>query len=667
MGITKKLIAIICQSILINPVIAEKSIDSLHLDWLNPNVKPSDDFYEYANGGWLKMNPIPADYARWGTFNILYEKTLKQIHQILIATLNKTGEMSSVEQKVGDFYFSGMNESAINEQGVRGLREYFIAIDQINNRNDLQRMIARLHEIDVRVFFNFSSMQDYNNSDEVIAAMMQGGLGLPNRDYYLNEDSKFKEMRLAYVRHIAKMFELLGDSPRQTLQYANMVMDIETTLAKNSMGDIEQRDPKAVYHRMSMKQLAQLAPQLNWADYFSARRLVNLQTLNVGMPDFIKKLGLLIDKKPIEQLKLYLKWSLISEFSPYLSSSFELEHFHMMSILTGVQQQKPRWQRVLMAMEKPLGFAIGELYVKRYFSAEAKRKVLAIVHNIRDVLKDDLKTLSWMSPTTREEALKKLLLMENRVGYPDKWWDYTGLTIDKTSYVSNVINGNRFLVRRDLNKIGKPVDRGEWNLTPQTINAYYEPSLNSFNLPSAILQPPFFDLDAPAALNYGAIGYVIGHEITHGFDDQGAKFDGHGNLKNWWSRTDFKKFQQATSCIANQFSQYKINGLHVQGQLVVGEATADLGGLTLAYLAFHRSNDYKKAPTLVGITPDQQFFLAAAHIWAMNSRSEMEMNLITVDPHPPEKFRVNGTVANMPAFQQAFGIAAKKGNQCVIW
>lgn len=390
------------------------------------------------------------------------------------------------------------------------------------------------------------------------------------------------------------------------------------------------------------------------------------------MPDFFKAMNELLQSVSLDEWKIYLRWHLIDAFAPYLSKPFVDQNFKMVSALTGTQKLLPRWKRVVNTENGALGFAIGELYVEKYFSPESKQKVLDILKNIRAVLQEDIKTLSWMSPKTRDAALKKLDLMEERVGYPTKWWDYSSLKIDRGPYVLNVIRANEFLINRDLDKIGKPVDRSEWAMTPQTINAYYDPSMNNLNIPAGILQSPFFDPKAPAAINYGAIGYVIGHEMTHGFDDQGAQFDGYGNLKNWWAPNDLSKFKNATQCIADQFSKYVVDGdLHVQGQLVVGEAAADLGGMILAYKAFQRSKEYKNAKTIEGITPDQQFFLGTAHVWAMNVRPEQLRNQVTTDPHPPAVYRVNGSLANIPQFQEAFNIPNGSPmiskNRCIIW
>lgn len=647
--------------------------EALHLDWLDNKSSPTENFFAYANGSWQKQNPIPPEYATWGSFNILNEKVQAQLHQMLIAASeDKKAVPGSTEQKVGDFYFSGMDEALINKVGIDPLKPELAHIEAIKNLADLQTIITHLQLIGVDALFGFGSMQDFKNSQEMIGAAMQGGLGLPDRDYYLKEDKKFQKIRAAYVDHMAKMFELLGDSPDKATMEAATVMKIETTLAKESMSQTEQRDPHAIYHMMDLQQLQQATPNFSWTKYLAALGQPEIKHINLAMPNFFKAMNEQLQSIPLDDWKTYLRWHLIDAYAPYLSQPFVDQNFKMTSALTGTEKLLPRWKRVINTENGALGFAIGKLYVEKYFPPSSKQAALEILKDIRKALQDDLKTLSWMTPETRQAALKKLALMEERVGYPNKWWDYSTLMVDRGPYVLNVIRANEFLIKRDLNKIGKPVDRSEWAMPPQTINAYYDPSMNNLNIPAGILQPPFFDPHAPAAINYGSIGFVMGHEMTHGFDDQGAQFDGHGNLKNWWTESDLKKFQLATNCIVEQFSKYKVDGdLHVQGKLVVGEATADLGGLTLAYHAFRNSRYYKDAPTINAVTPDQQFFLGTAHVWASNIRPEQARNLVTTDPHPPMIYRVNGTLANMPQFQAAFAAPAKSlmvnANRCVIW
>ena len=646
---------------------------SLHLDWLDKSVHPGENFYLYANGNWMKNNPIPPDYASWGSFNVLNEKVQNLVHKMLQqAAANPHATAGSIQQKVGDFYYSGMDEQSINKLGIAPLKPEFARIESVQNLTQLQEEIAHLHRMGVDVFFSFGSMQDFKRSEEMIAAAFQGGLGLPDRDYYLKDTAKFARIRQAYVEHIEKMLQLLGEPKAAAQQNAKIIMAIETRLAQISMTQVAQRDPHAIYHIVDKAQLEQMTPNFSWVNYFKARELPQLKTINMGMPEFFKGLNTLLQEVSIADWRTYMRWHLLDSFAAYLSSPFVEQNFKMSQSLTGTEKMLPRWKRVVATENAALGFAIGKMYVDKYFSPESKQQALEILKNIRYVLSNDIQQLSWMTPDTRKAALKKLDLMEERVGYPSKWWDYSTLIIDRGPYVLNVLRANQFLVKRDLDKIGKPIDRTEWGMTPQTINAYYAPSMNNLNIPAGILQAPFFDPQAPAAVNYGAIGFVMGHEMTHGFDDQGAQFDGKGNLNNWWKPADLQKFKKATQCIVNQFSQYQVNGdLHVQGPLVVGEATADLGGILLAYKAYQHSDAYKQAKTIDGFTPEQQFFLGVAHVWAMNIRPEQLQNQVTTDPHPPAQYRVNGSLANIPQFQQAFGIKENtpmvNKNRCVIW
>ncbi|WP_408606924.1 M13 family metallopeptidase [Legionella lansingensis] len=652
---------------------ANQSTTSLNLDWIDNTISPAQNFFAYANGTWQKQNPIPPEYESWGTFHILQEKMQNILHQLFIEAANdKNAKPGSVEQKVGDFYYSGMDEALINKVGITPLKPEFERIESIKNNEDLQATIVHLQKIGVDAVFNFSSMQDFKDSKQMIGAAIQGGIGLPDRDYYLKDDKKFAEIREAYTDHLTKMFELLGDPTNKAAQEAQVVMAIETTLAKASLSQVELRDPYAIYHVMDEKQLQATTPNFSWPKYLTAMGLPQLKSINLATPDFFKKVNEQLKTVSLDNWKIYLRWRLIDAFAPYLSQPFVDQNFRMTSVISGTEKLLPRWKRVVSTENWALGFAVGKLYVEKYFPPESKQQVAEILQNIRKALRDDLETLSWMTPATRKAALKKLDLMQERVGYPEKWWDYSSLVINRGPYVLNVLRANEFLIKRDLNKIGKPVDTTEWQMTPQTINAYYDPSMNNINLPAGILQPPFFDPKAPSAVNYGAIGFIIGHEMTHGFDDKGSLFDGYGNLQNWWTPEDLKRFQAATNCIAEQFSHYKVNGdLPVQGNLVVGEATADLGGLTLAYNAFRGSKDYEKAKTIEGFTPDQQFFLGSAHVWANNIRPEQARNLVTTDPHPPMIYRVNGTLANMPQFQAAFSIPdgspMVNKNRCVIW
>ena len=646
--------------------------DALHTGWLDPHVSPAQSFYGFANGGWQKSNPIPGAYSSWGTFNILQVRNQKIIRQLIADAAKGHAPLGSTEQKVGDFYASGMDEKLIEQVGVSPLSPELDAIAGIRSLTDLQREVAHLQMIGVDAMFGIGEMQDFKDSTRVIGVAGQGGIGLPDRDYYLKQDAKFKQIRTEYVAHLARTFQLLGDGKDQAAHEAAIVMSIETGLATASMSRVEQRDPHAIYHVMNLVQLDRSMPNFSWSEYFRQIGYPQITSINLAMPDFFGALGKDLRSVSLDDWKIYLRWRLIDAFAPYLSKPFVDENFRMHSAITGAQKLLPRWQRVVNAEDDALGFAVGKLYVEKEFPPSSKAQVLGILHDIRAALNSDLATLPWMTPATRKAATVKLGMMGERIGYPDKWRDYSTLRIDRGPYVLNVMRANEFEQRRELNKIGKPVDRNEWYMVPQEVNAYYDPSMNNINFPAGILQPPFFDPKAPVAVNYGAIGWVMGHEMTHGFDDQGAQFDGHGNLKNWWTPEDAKRFHAATSCISNQFSGYTVDGdLHVQGKLVTGEETADLGGLMLAWRAFHASDAYKSAKSVNGYTPDQQFFLGAAHVWANNTRPAEARRRVTIDPHAPPLYRVNGTLANLPQFQEAFHIPADSpmvnAHRCVIW
>jgi putative endopeptidase len=646
--------------------------DALHTGWLDTHASPAQNFYQYANGGWQKSHPIPAAYSSWGTFNILQIRNEKVIRQLIETAAKEHAAPGSTTQKVGDFYASGMDQKLIDRVGLSPLSPELDGIASIRNLADLQQEVAHLQMIGVDAMFGIGQMQDYENSSKVIGIAAQGGLGLPDRDYYLKQDPKFKQIRAAYVTHVARSFELLGDGKDRAASEAATVMAIETGLARASMSRIEQRDPHAIYHVMDLAALDRSTPNFSWQDYFREIGYPRVTSINLAMPRFFGALGKDLRSVPLEQWQVYLRWRLIDAYASYLSKPFVDEDFRMQAALTGAQKLLPRWQRVVNAEDAALGFAVGRLYVEKEFPPSSKAQVLEILHSVRGALKSDLATLQWMTPATREAAIAKLDLMGERIGYPDKWRDYSLLRIDRGPYVLNVMRANEFEQRRELSKIGKPVDLDEWHMTPQEVNAYYSPPMNNINFPAGILQPPFFDPKAPMAVNYGAAGWVMGHEMTHGFDDHGAQFDGHGNLKNWWTADDAKRFHAATSCISDHFSTYTVDGdFHVQGKLVTGEETADLGGLTLAWRAFHASSPYKSAKTVDGFTPDQQFFLGAAHVWADDTRPAEARRLVTIDPHAPPQYRVNGTIANMPQFQEAFHVPAGSpmvnAQRCVIW
>jgi putative endopeptidase len=643
---------------------------ALHVDWLDTEVSPAEDFYRYANGGWQRDNPIPPEYARWGVFDVLRLHTEDVLRGILDrAAADTRAAPGTIEQKIGDFWASGMDEAAVDAAGIEPLLPELAQIDAIACRADVERAIAHLLTIGVEAGLSFGEMTDFENSDRSIGAAFQGGLGMPDRTFYL--DPGFASVRAAYVAHLGRLLELAGDTAEQATASAAAIVELETRLAKAALTRAQLRDPRGVYHVMDRAALAKLTPDFSWEAFFADIGRPDIERIDVGTPAWFAALDTELASTPLDVLRAYLRARLLSTYAPYLAKPYQEEAFRLRSALTGARVDLPRWLRVLGAEEQALGFAVGQKFVEEAFSPSAKERAVALLRAVRQALEKDLGTLSWMSPATRAEAILKLGQMGERIGYPDKWRSYRGLVVDRGPWVRNVLRGKAFEVRRELDKIDRPVDRDEWQMTPQTVNAYYDPSTNQINFPAAILQPPFFDPEAPTAVNTGAIGFVMGHEMTHGFDDEGAQFDGKGNLRNWWTADDLARFRSLTSCIADQFSKYEVEGVRLDGKLVVGEATADLGGLTLAYRAFHSLNQGELAPVVAGYTPDQQFFLAAAHVWAQNVRPEEARLRAATDPHPPALYRVNGTFANMPEFQAAFDVPEKSPmvnpTRCAIW
>ncbi|MGE5680899.1 MAG: M13 family metallopeptidase, partial [Bacillota bacterium] len=625
---------------------------------INNKVKPNTDFYEFAVGSWLKNNPIPDEYSRWGSFEILAEENYKILKDILEAASKSNSPKGSIEQKIGDFFNSGMNTKKIEQDGSEPVKPILSEINLISNYEQLNTEIANLHNLGLTPLFSFSSAPDAKNSSTVIAQLRQSGLGLPDRDYYLNTDLNSKEIREKYQKHIAKMFELTGQSKESAAKIASDILQIETRLARSSMDKVALRDPYKTYNKMSADDLGKLSPDFNWKLYFRTVGIENPGDINVAQPDFFKDLSAALKEISLDQWKGYLKWNVLRNSADYLSSNFVDEKFAFYGkTLNGLKILQPRWKRVLLNTNNVLGEALGQLFVEKTFPPEAKQRASAIVENLLKAMEERIKGLDWMSEQTKQQALKKLQAFTVKIGYPDKWIDYSNLGITKDSFYNNILNGFRFEFKREIAKIGKPVDRSEWEMYPQTVNAYYEPSKNEICFPAAILQPPFFNTKADDALNYGAMGAVIGHEITHGFDDEGRQYDEQGNVKDWWTKEDGKKFDEKAAIVAKQYENfYPVEGMHLNGSFTNGENIADLGGLTVALTAFKKTEQYKNRQKIDGFTPEQRFFLSWAQVWKNNIREEALKLRINTDPHSPGKYRVIGPLSNMPEFWDAFSI-----------
>jgi putative endopeptidase len=641
---------------------------------LDRTCKPCDDFYQFAMGGWMKANPIPPEYPSWGSFAQLADKNQQNLKQILEEAANTKAAPGSNEQKIGDFYASCMDTSAIDAAGTKPIEPDLARIAEVKSLADLQAEAARLQVRGANALFRFGSNQDAKDSTQVIGGAFQGGLGLPEREYYLKEDEKSKLLRESYVKHVGKMFELLGDPADKSAAEATTVLKIETTLASASMKNTDIRDPNKTYHKMMLAELKTLTPNFSWEAYFKSVGHPELKEINVGQPEFFKALDAQLAATSLDDWKTYLRWHLVNGAAAGLSEKFVAEDFDFRGkSLTGAKEIQPRWKRCAQATDRALGEALGQVYVQKYFPPVAKARALEMVHNLIAALHDDLQTLPWMGPDTRAQAIAKLEAFTVKIGYTDKWRDYSALKIDRRSYAENQIRASAFEFARRLDKIGKPVDRTEWGMTPPTVNAYNNSSMNEIVFPAGIMQPPFYDPKADDAVNYGGMGAVIGHEITHGFDDHGSQFDGKGNLKNWWSDEDLKNFKTRAACVSDQFDSYVVDGdLHENGKLVLGESIADLGGLAISYAAYEKSLEGKpRPPEKDGFTAEQRFFLGWAQVWGANERLEFARLMANTNPHPLARFRANGPLSNLAIFTQAFG--CKKGDAmvreqaCKIW
>jgi putative endopeptidase len=624
-------------------------------------AKPWQDFYQFANGKWLAETEIPNDRAALYVFTLLQDANRQKLRKLLDAAAeDKEAARGSIKRKVGAFYRSGMDETNIEAGGIKPLQGDLDRIAALKDADGVLPELARLHRLRVPAAFSFGSTVDAKDSRRMIAEFVQGGLTLPDRDYYLKDDDRTKATRAAYLLHLQKMFVLLGDKPAEAEGHATRVREFETRLARASRDRVQLRDPHLNYHLLSVAEMEKETPGLSWKPYFQELGLDKLQELSVGQPAFLTEIGRMVQEVPLEDWKTYLRWQLVNTYADKLSSAFVTEDFHFKgTVLHGTPRNRPRWERVVADTDHLLGEALGQLYVAEAFPREAKVKAEALVKNVRATLRERLATLDWMSPQTRKEAVHKLDAMAVKIGYPARWRDYAGLAVDRDLYAQNAMDANAFLTRLDLGKIGKPVDRTEWDMTPPTVNAYYNPNLNEIVFPAGILQPPFFDPRADDAVNYGAIGMVIGHELTHGFDDQGRKFDASGNLRDWWLPQDERTYKERAAELAKQYGGYvAVDTLTVNGELTLGENIADLGGLRIAYLALQKTLAGKPAPPKSeGYTAEQRFFLAYAQIWRGLMRPEALRLQVLTNPHAPARFRVLGPLYNMPECFKAFEVS----------
>ena len=627
------------------------------------SVKPQDDFFMYANGGWIKRTEIPPEYSRWGSFNELIENNNDALHDIAEKAENTQVDprLAPETQKVGDYYASGMDEKTIDAARFHPLDDELKRIEAITDRRELLKEIAHLHSIGVDVLFEFGSGQDAKDSTHDIAQAVQGGLGLPDRDYYTKTDAASKKLRDQYVEHVAKMLTVTGEPAAAATDHAKKILALETKLAEASRTQVQLRDPQKNYNKMPVRQLQDLTPDWNWSDYFKSIDVLEPSDVNVNQPEFFKAADQAFKNTPMDNWKAYLRWHLVNAAASELSNDFVNEDFNFnQRILHGTEKIKPRWKRVIASTDGAIGQALGKLYVAFYFPPEAKARALELVNNLKEALADRIKALEWMDEPTKREALKKLAAMRVKIGYPDKWLDYSLLPIDRGPFVLNAMRASKFETTRELNKIGKPVDPTDWGMTPPTVNAYYNPNMNEIVFPAGILQPPFFYANADDAVNYGGIGAVIGHEMAHGFDDQGRQFDAAGNLRDWWSPQSAAKFKERSQAIVRQFNEYEpLPGLHVNGELTQGENIADIGGVKLAYAALQKAldkNPQQREKKIDSLTPEQRFFLSFATIWKSKQRDEDLKLRLNTDPHSPARYRVDGPLSNLPEFQKAFGI-----------
>jgi len=647
---------------------------SLDLSDMDRTVDPCADFYTYSCGGWMKNNPIPADQTSWAVYSKVYEDNLTFLRAILEQSATEKNR-DAVTQKIGDYYGACMDETKVESLGAKPLQPDLDAIANLTSSSELAPLIAKLQLSGVGVLFNSGPEQDPDDSDAMIVGFSQGGIGLPDRDYYLKDDAKSKETRERYLQHVQKMFELLGDSPDAAKQNAAIVMRMETGLAKSSLTRVERRDPYKQKHKMSPAQLGKVAPDFNWSAFLTTAQVPKVEVINVAWPDFFKEVNSQLKSASLNDWKTYLRYHVANSNAPYLSSPFVNEQFAFYrQYLRGAKELSPRWKRCVQYVDDDLGEALGQVYVSKTFTPETKAATLKMTQQIEDAMAVRIQQLDWMSPATKQQAIAKLHAIRNKVGYPDKWRDYSSVTITADDFYGNTLRATQFETHREFNKVGKPVDRTEWGMTPPTVNAYYDPQMNDINFPAGVLVPPLYDPKMDAAPNYGDTGSTIGHELTHGFDDEGRQYDAKGNLKDWWTKQDADQFTKRADCVVDQYAQYVVvDDVHINSKLTEGEDVADLGGTILAYIAWKDAMKGQDLHPIDHLTPDQRFFVGFAQWACQNDRPEdLRVRAIT-DPHSPAKYRINGVVVNMPDFGSAFGCKpgsamVKPGDKvCRVW
>jgi endothelin-converting enzyme/putative endopeptidase len=642
---------------------------------MDASVDPCTDFYLYSCGGWMRRNPIPPDKAGWSVYGKLQDENEQLLWGLLEEAARPDPGRPPARQKTGDYFAACMDEAAVEAAGTAPLAARLSAIADLRSKDDLAALLGRLHlETPSRgMFFGFGSAQDFQDSTQMIAVAEAGGLGLPDRDYYSKDDPESKQLREAYARHVARMLELAGDAPATAEAGARAVLEIETALARATLSRAERRDPYKVYHRMSLAELRALTPSFRWTFYLAMAGLPPPASLNVTQPDFFRAVEARFREESLDRLKTYLRWHAIHEAAPYLPSAFVREDFAFFDArLMGVKEIEPRSERCVQYVDRDLGEALGQVFVEKAFGPDVKRATAEMARQVEAAMEARIQGLPWMSAATRARALEKLHAMRNKVGYPDAWRDYGALEIRRGDFLGNVSRSLRFESRRQLDRIGKPVDRNEWDMTAPTVNAYYNPSLNDMNFPAGILLPPLFDPRMDAAPNYGNTGSTIGHELTHGFDDQGRQFDAQGNLKDWWTAEDAKEFERRASCVADQYAQYPVvDEVKINSRLTLGEDVADLGGTILAYEAWKNATRGERLEAKDGLTPEQRFFVGFAQ-WACGHETPEAKRLRALtNPHSPPEWRINGVVINMPEFRAAFGCKADapmvRDPVCRIW